>query len=350
MTSKQLNQSLIEAKAAKQDEFYTQLPDIENELKHYKQHFEGKTVFCNCDDPKVSNFFRYFSRKFNDLRLKKLITTCYKNRDPDLFSKHDSKHGVYLVYEGERTNGGRVPSANRIGIHRLEGDGDFRSDECISLLKKADIVVTNPPFSLFRQYVEQLVVYNKNFIIIGNKNAITYKEIFTLIKQNCLWLGNTPLGTDLLFNVSGGLAKKLVETKKEGSAYRIINGEVMARSQSCWFTNLDIAKRHEDLVLYKTFTKADYPKYDNYDAIEVSKVKDIPADYFGAMGVPITFLDKYNPDQFEIVGALISGPLGEELGALKTEQVRPNGKTTLEYGPIINKQSRYGRIIIKRKK
>ncbi len=302
MPSKPLNRSLHAAKATKQDEFYTQLSDIEKELRHYTKHFKGKTVLCNCDDPKVSNFFHYFSHNFEKLKLKKLITTCYKNCEPDLFSQYTADSGIYLEYDGDKNNN-RVPDPEEIGIHKLNGDGDFRSAECVKLLEQADIVVTNPPFSLFREYLEQLVKHKKKFIIIGNKNAITYKETFTLIKQNQLWVGSTAMGTDMLFQVSDGLAKILVDTKKQGSAYRMVNGEIMARSQSCWFTNLEHHKRHEELVLFKAYNPAQYPTYVNYDAIEVGKTEEIPADYAGPMGVPISFLDKYNPDQFEILGS-----------------------------------------------
>lgn len=295
------NQNLHNAKRQKNDDFYTQLSDIENELKHYKQHFAGKVVYCNCDDPRASNFFHYFSHKFESLGLKKLITTCYKNRMPDMFSRHDSEQAIRLEYTGDR-NRNRVPDAEEIGIHPLQGDGDFRSEECIELLKQADIVVTNPPFSLFREYVGQLIEYDKKFVIIGNKNAITYKEIFGLIKDNRLWVGNTPMGRDLLFDVPDSYARELVSTKKEGSGYKIVNGAIKARSQSIWFTNLDHAKRHEDLILYKTYSPEEYPHYDNYDAINVDKTHEIPMDWGGAMGVPISFLDKYNPDQFEMVG------------------------------------------------
>ena len=295
MAKKALNRSLHTAKANKQDEFYTQLPDIEKELKRYTQHFKGKTVLCNCDDPKVSHFFHYFSRKFNDLKLKKLITTCYKNRDPDLFSKHDSKLGVYLVYEGERTPGGRVPTANRIGIHPLEGDGDFRNDECIALLKQADIVVTNPPFSLFREYVQQLVKYKKKFLVIANQNAITYKEIFSLIKANKIWLGYTH---PVAFIVPDHYEMRDVRSWRDenGTNWR-------SHGNACWFTNLDIQKRHEELITIREYDPKKYPAYDNYHAIEVSRYKDIPSDYEGVMGVPITFLTYYNPNQFEIVGS-----------------------------------------------
>ena len=291
--AKSLNKNLHSAKSNKKDEFYTQLADIENELKHYRHHFKGKTVFCNCDDPRVSNFFHYFSHRFESLGLKKLITTCYKNQDMDLFSTHESEKAVMLVYEGDK-NGDRVPNAEEIGITELQGDGDFRSAESIALLKEADIVVTNPPFSLFREYVAQLMEYDKKFLIIGSMNAITYKEIFTLIKENKLWLGNGFAGGNAYF-------KTPYEKEFASGVYNEETGLVKFRNVN-WFTNLDHAKRHEDLDLYKTYTPEEYPKYDNYDAINVDKTKDIPADYAGAMGVPITFLDKYNPDQFEILG------------------------------------------------
>ena len=287
------NKSLHAANKAKQDEFYTQLSDIENELKHYKEHFKGKTVLCNCDDPRVSNFFHYFSYNFERLGLKKLITTCFKNQNRDLFSQNDCERAIWLEYYGDK-NGNRVPDPNEIGINYLNGDGDFRSEECIELLKQADIVVTNPPFSLFREYVTQLIKYDKKFVIIGNQNAITYKEIFSLIKDNKLWLGST-----LSF------AKFKVPEYYEERSTRFWIDETGQKWRSfgniCWFTNLDIAKRHERLLLYKSFSPEEYPKYDNYDAINVDKVSDIPFDYGGVMGVPITFLDKYNPDQFEII-------------------------------------------------
>ena len=277
--AKSLNKNLHSAKSNKKDEFYTQLADIENELKHYRHHFKGKTVFCNCDDPRVSNFFHYFSHRFESLGLKKLITTCYKNQDMDLFSTHESEKAVMLVYEGDK-NGDRIPNAEEIGITELQGDGDFRSAESIALLKEADIVVTNPPFSLFREYVAQLMEYDKKFIIIGHQNAITYKDIFTLIKENKMWLG---------YGFKGGAAH-FINDSYDNYATASDKKEGMIRvSGVVWFTNLEINKRHEDLDLYKTYTPEEYPKYDNYDAINVDKTKDIPADYAGAMGVPITF-------------------------------------------------------------
>lgn len=295
------NKNLNKAKEAKKDEFYTQLEDINNELRHYREHFRGKTVLCNCDDPRVSNFFTYFAYNFEFLGLKKLITTCYKNQDIDLFSQNSSEQAVYLVYEGDK-NGDHIPNAEEIGVKPLKGDGDFRSRECVDLLKQADIVVTNPPFSLFREYVAQLMEYDKKFLIIGNKNAITCKEIFSFIKQNKLWIGYTPMSKDMLFDVPPEEAKNLLAEKKLGSAYKIVDGVVKGRSQSIWFTNLDHKKRHEDLILYKKYTPEEYPKYINYNAINVNKTEEIPLDYEGAMGVPITFLDKYNPGQFEILG------------------------------------------------
>jgi hypothetical protein len=292
MNKEPLNKNLHQAKNAKKDEFYTQLSDIEKELRHYKEHFKDKIVFCNCDDPRISNFFKYFSLNFENLGLKKLITTCYKNQNPDLFSEHTSEKAIWLEYNGDK-NGNKVPDPEEIGIRYLKGDGDFRSPESIELLKQADIVVTNPPFSLFREYVAQLVEYDKKFVIIGSYNSITYKEIFKLIKENKIWLG---------YGFSNGNAYFKINDPKEFAAgvYNPETGLVKFRNVT-WFSNLDISKRHEDLILYKKYNPEEYPKYDNYDAINVDKVADIPMDYAGAMGVPITFLDKYNPEQFEII-------------------------------------------------
>ena len=288
------NRSLHAANKAKYDEFYTQLQDIENELKHYRKHFLDKTVYCNCDDPTISNFFVYFHLNFAKLGLKKLITTCYKNPKPNLFSKHDEKVAAGLEYVGDGTE----PT-----VFQLEEDGDFRSSESIELLKQTDIVVTNPPFSLFREYIVQLIEYDRKFVVIGSMNAISYKEVFPLIKSGRLWLGHGPAGKDMLFDVPQDYARELVETKKEGSAYRVVDGDIKGRlGNACWFTNLDHRKRHEDLPLYKKYSPDEYPKYDNYDAINVNKVADIPEDYAGEMGVPITFLEKHNPEQFEIIG------------------------------------------------
>ncbi len=329
------NRNLHKAKSNKKDEFYTQLVDIENELRHYSERFRGKVVYCNCDDPRVSNFFHYFAYNFRVLGLKKLITTCYKNQQMDMFSQHDAEKAIWLEYDGTQNETG-VPSVDDIGIHYLEGDGDFRSAECIELLKGADMVVTNPPFSLFREYVAQLIEYDKQFLIVGHQNAITYKEIFPLIKDNKLWLGITPRGKDMLFDVPKDYAKELVATKKEGSAYRIVDGVVYGRLGSAsWYTNLDYRQRHEELILYKSYSPEEYPKYDNYDAIEVGKTKEIPMDWDGAMGVPITFLDKYNPDQFEIVG--LDRPLMTKL----------TGKVSRFW---LGGTEKYARIVIRRRR
>ena len=264
----QKNTNLHNAKKARNDEFYTQLSDIEKEMAHYKDFFKGKIVYCNCDDARESNFFKFFSNNFESLGLKKLITTGYKA---------DGK-GVKLVYEGDK-NGNFMVDDAEVVVTELEGNGDFRSEECIELLKECDVVVTNPPFSLFREYVAQLMKYGKKFLIIGNKNAITYKEIFPYIKNNELWLGMN-------------WAKDFVQP----------NGEVKKFGNICWYTNIGHARRNTPLDLYKKYSADEYPKYDNYDAIEVSKVSEIPTNYEGVMGVPITFLDKYCPTQFEIVG------------------------------------------------
>lgn len=279
---------------AKEDEFYTQLSDIERELKHFKKHFKGKSVYLNCDDPRVSNFFHYFSYNFEKLGLKKLIATCYKNQEMDLFSQNESEKAISLVYEGDK-NGNMVPDPDEIGINLLQGDGDFRSAESIELLKEADIVVTNPPFSLFREYVAQLMKYEKKFLIVGNQNAISYKEIFALIKANQLWLGVN--NGDMSFKVPDYYKPRATRfwVDENGQKWRSLGN-------AGWFTNLDFANRHEDLILYKSYAPELYPSYDNYDAIEVSKVVDIPMDYDGIMGVPLTFLDKHNPAQFEIQG------------------------------------------------
>lgn len=276
------NSNLHNAKTAKNDEFYTQLTDIEKELKHYKKHFEGKVVYCNCDDVRWSNFFKYFSMNFEHLGLKKLICTAY----------NENGQGIVYEYNGD-LNSNRIVDDEEIEVKYLEGNGDFRSAECIEILKQADIVVTNPPFSLFREYVAQLMEYGKQFLIIGNGNAITYKEIFPLIKENKIWLGVSLNMTKCHF---------IVPQSYEGSNVFYENGNKMAKvNNAIWFTNLDHTKRHTELDLYKKYNADEYPKYDNYDAIEVSKVAEIPMDYDGVMGVPITFLYKYCPTQFEIV-------------------------------------------------
>ena len=283
------NNNLHTAKATKNDEFYTQLEDIENELKYYKDYFKGKVVYCNCDgflNKEKSNFFVYFSLNYEVFGLKGLICTKY----------NPNGKGRKYEYYGD-LNGNNYPDEEEVFTSELEGDGDFRSEECIELLKKCDIVCTNPPFSLFRQYVAQLFEYNKDFLIIGNMNAISYKEVFPLIKENKLWLGVSSFNKGMYFGVPDDYT--YADTYKFD---RERNGKkVMRVSSICWFTNLDHKKRHEELVLYKKYNEEEYPKYDNYDAIEVSKTRDIPMDYDGVMGVPITFLDKYCPTQFQII-------------------------------------------------
>jgi len=296
MASNATNKNLKDAKKAKKDEFYTQLTDIEKELRHYKEHFKDKVVYCNCDDPRISNFFHYFSFNFEKLGLKKLIATCYKNQSWDLFSDHKSERAIYLEYTGDK-NANNLPDPDEIGVKYLNGDGDFRSQECIELLKQADIVVTNPPFSLFREYITQLIEYDKKFLIIGNVNAITYKEIFKLIKENKLWLGISIHSGDREFGVPDDYPLNAAGFRVDEKGKKFIRVKGVR-----WFTNLDYEERHEDLILYKNYNSEEYPKYDNYDAINVDKTTDIPCDYDGAMGVPITFLDKYNPEQFEILG------------------------------------------------
>lgn len=350
-----IHKTLTKAKVGKADEFYTQLVDIENELRHYKKHFKGMTVLCNCDDPRVSNFFRYFTLNFEALGLKKVIATCYKNCEPDLFSQNDCEHSVYITYEGDK-NGNRVPDPSEMEVLSLKGDGDFRSQECIELLKQADIVCTNPPFSLFREYVAQLIEYDKKFIIIGHQNALTYKEIFPLIKDNKMWLG---------YGFKGGAAHFISRYEDVATAGNHKEGMIRV-SGVVWFTNLDIEKRHEDLILYKKYTPEEYPYFDNYDvAINVNKTSDIPCDFDGLMGVPITFMDKYSPDQFEIITLGIGegnfkptkfyGKFRDAKTGLPTNDKRDyllyikdvNGPYLTEEGYCVNKL--YARIIIKRK-
>ena len=314
------NNNLHTAKATKNDEFYTQLEDIENELKYYKDYFKGKVVYCNCDgflNKEKSNFFMYFSLNYEFLGLKGLICTKY----------NPNGKGKKYEYYGD-LNGNNYPDEEEVFTSELEGDGDFRSEECIELLKKCDIVCTNPPFSLFRQYVAQLFEYKKDFLIIGNVNAISYKEVFPLIKENKMWLGVSSFNKGMYFGVPDDYT--YADTYKFD---RERNGKkVMRVSSICWFTNLDHKKRHEELVLYKKYNEEEYPKYDNYDAIEVSKVTDIPMDYEGIMGVPITFLDKYCPEQFEIVGQMMTTKV-----------------TEFNFGyPYIDGKKKFARLLIKR--
>lgn len=286
MENKSKNKNLHKAKKSKNDEFYTQLSDIEKELSHYKQHFKNKTIFCNCDDPEESNFYFYFAQNFEYLWLKKLIATHFETE----------KKSYKLEIVKDTNNDWKINKLDTIKTS-LKQNWDFRSSECIEILKSCDIVVTNPPFSLFREYVAQLMEYDKNFIIIWHQNAITYKEIFKYIKDNKIWLwyGFT------------GWAAHFINKHYEDYATAWNHKEWMIRvSWVNWFTNLEIKKRHEDLILYKTYNEIEYPKYDNYNAINVGKTKDIPIDYPWAIWVPITFMDKYNPQQFEIIGCSYS--------------------------------------------
>ena len=301
------NTNLHSAKKARNDEFYTQLSDIEKEMAHYKDFFKGKVVYCNCDDARESNFFKFFSNNFESLGLKKLITTGYKA---------DGK-GVKLIYEGDK-NGSFMVDDEEVVVTELEGNGDFRSEECIEPLKECDVVVTNPPFSLFREYVAQLMKYGKKFLIIGSMNAITYKEIFPYIKNNELWLGMN-------------WVKDFVQP----------NGEAKKFGNICWYTNIGHSRRNTELDLYKKYSADEYPKYDNYDAIEVSKVSEIPMDYDGVIGVPITFLDKHCPTQFEIVGMAEDNGKGQSYDA-KWDGLNPHC--------VIHGKNMYKRIFIRRKK
>lgn len=357
---------LSKAKSDKQDEFYTQLVDIENELKHYKAQLRGKSILCNCDDPYESNFFKYFALNFNALKLKKLVATSY------LKSPIVGGQLPILDIEGLKPNG-KEPYAiqiKKVPDHKGRGTtdisdveyllkhdanttwplkasgafngGDFRSPECIDLLKKADIVITNPPFSLFREYVLQLVKHKKHFVIIGSLNAVHYKEIFRLIKDDKVWLGESIHSGDREFRVPDHYPLKAagVRVDERGKKYIRVKGVR-------WFTNIDIEKatRHEKIPLYKKYTPAEYPTYDNFDAIEVSKATDIPCDYDGFIGVPDTFLDKYNPEQFEIVG-IPFGNLGKEIGVTKNHR----GRTDIAITENGRPRCPYSRIIIKRRK
>ncbi|MBO6251451.1 MAG: adenine-specific methyltransferase EcoRI family protein [Muribaculaceae bacterium] len=309
------NKNLNAAKAAKKDEFYTQLTDIERELQHYWPHFRGKTVLCNCDDPYESNFFKYFALCFNQLGLKKLICTCYNGspvqgseliiRFDDLDSEPRKQAFKVEITEVPDLNGDgavdltdvRTLLQNDKNVLSLLRTGDFRDPECVELLKQADVVVTNPPFSLFREYVAQLIKYDKKFLIIGNINAVTYKEVFPLIAGNRLWLGPSITSGDRKFQVPADYPLNAAGCGVDADGRRYIRVKGVR-----WFTNLDHNKRHEELDLVCHYSPENYPHYDNYDAIEVGKTADVPCDYEGVMGVPITFLDKYNPEQFEIIG------------------------------------------------
>ena len=357
--------NLSNAKNAKNDEFYTQFCDIEREVNAYLEYnpdvFRGKTILCPCDDPYESNFFKYFALFFKYLGVKKLIATCYAgspiaNKELSLFPDESEEnkttrhpHKIEITEIPDLNNDGAVDltdvklllASDRNHLTRLKGDGDFRSKEITELRDEADIIITNPPFSLFREFLAWITETNKQFLVIGNKNCITYKEVFPLFKENKLWIGTMPMGVDLLFKVPDESAKKMLKEGKEGSNYKIVDGVVYGRSSSVWFTNIDHGRRHlplplmtlEDNLRYnkKVKGKGSYDKYDNYDAMEVPFTDAIPSDYEGIMGVPISFLDKYCPEQFEIIGEMATTKIDE-----------------YNFGyPYINGEKRYARILIK---
>lgn len=355
------NSNLNDSARNKQDEFYTQLSLVESELKHYRQHFKGKVVLCNCDDPYESNFFKYFAMNFNVLGLKKLISTCYasspvrgeefsyyvdrdgcfslvptENSSPVFMENTRKPYKVEITEVTDENRDGRIDLADVEYLMRnkknvmtlLEGDGDFRSPECVELLKEADIVVTNPPFSLFREYVALLMKYEKNFLIIGNLNNITYKEITPLISSEKIWTGFH--SGHFWFKVPQSYEEKKTDFKIDE------NGQKWRRMGNiCWYTNLDYDKRHEEMPLFRKYTPEEYPQYENYDGIEVSKTVDIPCDYFGAMGVPITFLTKHNPNQFEIIG--IDKDVTNDGGRFI---LKIDGKEKIQYARLVIKRKR----------
>lgn len=373
MTTKSSNKNLHTAGKAKKDEFYTQLVDIEKELKHYKSQFRGKIVYCNCDDPFESNFFKYFAANFNALSLKKLITTSYVKSPivggqlplfevEGLKPKGKEPFKIEIKKVSDTNADGAVGLADVEWLLKndaniatpLKGTGDFRSEECIELLKEADIVVTNPPFSLFREYIAQLAEYKKKFLIIGNVNSITYKECFKLIKDNKMWLGASIHSGDREFRVPDDYPLDAASSRVDSDGYKYIRVKGVR-----WFTNLDYEERHENLVLYKKYIPEEYPKYENYDAINVNKTSEIPENYDGAIGVPITFLDKYNPEQFEIIGLGISNS-GIEIGVKPykdkhkkyRKEIQKRGAVDGDLYMIINEivDVPYARILIKNKK
>ncbi len=338
---------MTDAKENHSDEFYTQLSDIEKELRYYKKQFENKIIFCNCDDPYESNFFKYFALNFNSLKIKKLICTCYEGSPSvteqlSLFDinglvvkketpKVPYKIEINEVYDINKDGAidlqdimEQIKSNKNNTITLLKGDGDFRSNECKSLLKESDIIVTNPPFSLFRDFISLMNKYKKQFLIIGNTNALTYKETFKLFKEDKIRTGYTNFNIGMYFFVPDYYEKY----------HKIVNGKKMVRvATSCWFTNLNVSKHNEFLILYKNYNENEYPKYDNYDAINVRTYTEIPNDYKGVMGVPITFLDKYNPKQFNLLGMASSASYNKEIVGipfLGNKDARPliNGKNT----------------------
>lgn len=357
------NRTLSKAKSAKQDEFYTQLSDIENELRHYREQLRGKTVLCNCDDPYESNFFRYFALNFNGLGLQKLIATSYDGSSVagvrlPLLDIQGLKPEGKQPYAVEITN---VPDANGDGAidltdvelllksdgnvsHTLRGDaefgaGDFRSAECIEFLKQADVVVTNPPFSLFREYVAQLIAYEKQFLVIGNMNAVHYSDIFNFFRDNKLWLGESIHSGDREFRVPAHYPLEAAGSRVDAAGNKYIRVKGVR-----WFTNMDNPNRHEMLPLYKRYDATEFPTYDNFNAIEVAKTSEIPCDFFGFIGVPDSFMDKFNPDQFELIG-IPFGNLGKSIGVTKNFR----GRTDIAITQDGKSRCPYSRIIIRRR-
>lgn len=366
------NEALTKAGLAKKDEFYTQLSDIEKEMRHYREFFANKVVFCNCDDPFESNFFKYFAMNFNMLKLKKLIATCYayspvaggelpyyvdSNGQLSFFQTDDAQplqprdekkpYRIEITEVTDSNGDGRVDLTdveyllknNKNTLSLLDGNGDFRSPECLDLMDQADVVVTNPPFSLFREYIATLVQHKKHFIIIGNMNAIHYKEVFPLIQDNKLWLGPSIHSGDRKFNVPDDYPLNASGCGIDDDGRKFIRVKGVR-----WFTNVDVEQRHEQMILYKTYSPDEYPKYTNYDAINIDSVTDIPCDYFGDMGVPDNFLDVYSPDQFSIVG-LGCGDLAKLIGVEKNYR----GRTDLAYRKDGKDKCPYSRIIVRRK-
>lgn len=315
------NTNLHSSRNAKADEFYTQISFIENELKHYKNYFQGKTVFCNCDDPEWSNFWKYFRLNFYELGLKKLISTHYEE------SKPSYRMDIVSTDNGEQCG---IPD---YVITPLNENGDFRSPECIEILKEADVVITNPPFSLFREYIAQLMEYKKDFLVVGNQNAITYREIFPLIKNNEIWLGYN--SGHFWFRVPDYYEEKPTDFKIDE------NGVKWRRMGNiCWFSNIDNEKRHEEMILFHSYTPENYPEYDNYKAINVDKTVEIPCDYYGPMGVPISFIDKHNPEQFEILNA-------NDYRRFDSVPIKKHGLIKDKEGSI-NGKPKYARLLIRR--
>lgn len=323
-----INNYLYNARANKKDEFYTQMKDIKKELAYYKEQFDGKVIYCNCDDPRESNFVKYFISNFKTLNLKKLIASSYKSQEYNLFDMREKEKASWLEYNGNLVDG-KVPEASELELKYFKGNGDFRSRESIRLLKQADIVVTNPPFSLFREFITQMIEYDKKFLVLGNLNAITYKEFFPLIMNGKVWPGNV-FNVGMKFKVPKDypLNSKESEITKEG--HRLVRVPALT-----WWTNIDYNKRHKDMKLTKFYkgNEHKYPKYNNSDIINIDKTKNIPKDYQGIMGVPITFLSKYNPDQFEIVGMCNSGRW-----------------TGIECYAILGERNLYHRLLLKNKR